>query len=86
LLSGRISDDGLRQYVRSVERFAEVTRRRGVDVEIQNHPLYDGFGAKLGRLSRRAAGEEHPFVVGQDAYQRFLTVMSECGNAQLARR
>jgi metallo-beta-lactamase class B len=86
LLSGRISDDGLRQYVRSVEHFADITRRRGVDVEIQNHPLYDGFGAKLARLSGRVAGEEHPFVVGQDAYQRFLTVMAECGNAQLARR
>jgi metallo-beta-lactamase class B len=86
LLSGRISDDGLRQYVRSVEHFADITSRRGVDVEIQNHPLYDGFGTKLARLSRRVAGEEHPFVVGPDGYQRFLTVMAECGNAQLARR
>ena len=86
LLSGRISDDGLRQYVRSVEHFADVTSRRGVDVEIQNHPLYDGFGAKLTRLSQRVAGADHPFVVGPDAYQRFLTVMAECGNAQLARR
>ena len=58
-------DDGHR-YVRSVEHFADVTSRRGVDVEIQNHPLYDGFGAKLTRLSQRAAGK-HPFVVGPDA-------------------
>jgi metallo-beta-lactamase class B len=76
----------LRQYVESLERFAAVTRRLGVDVEIQNHPLYDGFPAKLEQLAARKAGESHPFVVGTDAYQRFLSVMKECTNAQLARR
>jgi len=86
LLSNRISDDGLRQYVQSLERFGAVTQRLGVDVEIQNHPLYDGFPQKLERLGARRAGEAHPFVVGNGAYQRFVTVMSECANAQLARR
>ena len=86
LLVNRIPDDGLRQYVQSLERFGAVTRRLGVDVEIQNHPLYDGFEAKLERLAARRAGDAHPFVVGADAYQRFLTVMAECANAQLARR
>jgi metallo-beta-lactamase class B len=86
LLVNRIPDDGLRQYVQSLERFGAVTRRLGVDVEIQNHPLYDGFPAKLERLAVRRTGDAHPFVVGADAYQRFLTVMAECANAQLARR
>ncbi len=86
LLSGRIPDDGLRQYVQSIEHFATVTKGLGVDVEIQNHPLYDGFGAKLERLAKRGRGDAHPFVVGKDAYQRFLTVMGACGEAQLARR
>jgi metallo-beta-lactamase class B len=86
LLVSRIPDEGLRQYVQSLERFAAVTQRLGVDVEIQNHPLYDGFAAKLERLAARRAGEPHPFVVGPDGYQRFLTVMRECANAQLARR
>lgn len=86
LLVNFISDDGLRQYVQSLERFAAVTRRLGADVEIQNHPLYDGFDKKLERLAARRPGDAHPFVVGADSYQRFLTVMSECANAQLARR
>ena len=86
LLVSRIPDEGLRQYVQSLERFAAVTQRLGVDVEIQNHPLYDGFAMKLERLAARRAGDAHPFVVGTDAYQRFLTVMRECANAQLARR
>jgi hypothetical protein len=57
-----------------------------VDVEIQNHPMYDGLEAKLARLKRRASGEPHPFVVGRDAYQRFLSVMSGCIGVQQARR
>ncbi|MEO8465725.1 MAG: MBL fold metallo-hydrolase [Gammaproteobacteria bacterium] len=81
LLAGRIPDDGLRQYVQSVERFAAVTKRLGVDVEIQNHPLYDGFAGKLERLAKRTSGDPHPFVVGKDTYQRFLTIMSACGEA-----
>jgi metallo-beta-lactamase class B len=86
LLSGRIPDEGLRQYVQSVEHFAAVTKGLGVDVEIQNHPLYDGFGGKLAKLAARKPGEPHPLVIGADAYQRFLTVMGACGEAQLARR
>jgi metallo-beta-lactamase class B len=86
LLSARISDDGLVQYVRSIERFADVTREKRVDVEVQNHPLYDGFTAKLERLARRSTVEPHPFVVGAPAYQRFLTVMAECARAELERR
>jgi metallo-beta-lactamase class B len=86
LLFARISDDGLKQYVESLERFGAEARRLGVDVEIQNHPLYDGFETTLERLAARRPGDPHPFVVGADAYQRFLTVMSECASAQLARR
>jgi metallo-beta-lactamase class B len=86
LLAGRIPDDGLRQYAQSVEHFAAVTKQLGADVEIQNHPLYDGFAGKLDRLAHRNPGTAHPFVVGTDAYQRFLTVMAACTEAQLARR
>ncbi len=45
------------QYVQSLEHFAAVTRRLGVDVEIQNHPLYDGFDdeARAAREARSAA-------------------------------
>jgi metallo-beta-lactamase class B len=57
-----------------------------VDVELQNHPLYDGMETRLARLKARTAGQPNPFVVGTDAYMRFLTVMSECTRAQLERR
>jgi len=86
LLSSRIPDAALVQYVRSVEHFATITRQLGVDVEIQNHPLYDGFEAKLAQLAARKPGAAHPFVVGADGYQRFLAVMSDCAQAEIERR
>jgi metallo-beta-lactamase class B len=86
LTPGRIPDDGLAQYIKSVEHWADVTRRMNVDVEIQNHPMYDGFLTKLDRLKNRKAGEPNPFIVGRDSYQRFVGVMAGCTKAQLARR
>ncbi len=86
LIPTRIPDDGLRQYIQSIDRWTTVTRDMNVDVEIQNHPLYDGFERKLQRLAQRTSGQPNPFVVGREAYQRFLQVMSGCTSAQLARR
>lgn len=79
-------EDGLRQYVTSIEHWRSATSKMRVDVEIQNHPLYDGFTTKLQRLASRTAGQPNPFVVGQEAYQRFLDVMSGCMTVQLTRR
>jgi metallo-beta-lactamase class B len=86
LIPGFIPEAGLRQYVASIAHWGAVTRRLGVDVEIQNHPLYDGFTAKLERLRQRATGQPNPFLVGPESYQRFLQVMSGCTEVQLARR
>jgi metallo-beta-lactamase class B len=86
LIPVRIPDEGLRQYISSIEHWAKVTREHNVDVEIQNHPMYDGFTAKLQRLSQRAPSQPNPFVVGRDGYQRFLDVMAGCTRVQLARR
>jgi metallo-beta-lactamase class B len=81
-----ISNDGLHQYLRSIEHFADITRQMKVDVELQNHPLMDGMGEKLASLQARKSGAPNPFVVGEATYARFLNVMSECMQAQIARR
>ena len=86
LTPGRITDAGLQQYVASVRHWGEATKRLRVDVEIQNHPMYDGFLGKLDRLKQRKPGSPNPFVVGQDSYQTFLEVMGGCIDIQLARR
>jgi metallo-beta-lactamase class B len=86
LSAGFVSTDGLREYVKSVERYARIAADNHVEVEIQNHPLMDGFAGKLERLTARGTQAPHPFVVGAEGYAAFLGVMSQCAQAQLARR
>jgi metallo-beta-lactamase class B len=76
----------VQEYLRSIEHFRDVTSRLHADVELLNHPLMDDLFVRVDRLKTRKPGERHPLVVGEDAYQRFLTVMSESMKGQLARR
>lgn len=69
LIPTKIPDEALQQYVASVEHFGEVARARGVDVELQNHPIYDG--AEKGRAAVRRGNEygaklmqQHPAKFG----------------------
>ena len=57
-----------------------------VDVEIQNHPIFDDTPKRLAALTIRKSGERHPFVIGTDGYSRFWGIMSECIQAEIARR
>jgi metallo-beta-lactamase class B len=86
LSAGFVTTDGLRQYIDSVQRYARIAAENHVDVEIQNHPLMDGFAGKLEQLKKRGPQSPHPFVVGETAYAAFLSVMSECAQAQLLRK
>ena len=86
LLHDRISNDNLALYVRSIERYRAVAERMNVEVEVQNHPLFDDMWQKQFKLETRKPGDPHPFVVGQAGYGRFLTVMSECAQAHRAAR
>jgi metallo-beta-lactamase class B len=86
LLVGRIPDEGLQQYLKSIAHFKEETTKAKVDVELQNHPLMDGLPEKLEKLQARTKGQPNPFVVGRSNYERFLDVMSQCMEAQIARR
>lgn len=86
LVAGRISDEGLQQYLRSIAHFKEKAKEMKVDVELQNHPTYDNMPEKLAELGSRKAGAFNPFVVGQANYGKFLDVMAECMRADIARR
>lgn len=86
LIPTRIPDEGMRQYIKSIEHWGDVARKMNVEVEIQNHPMYDGFTGKLQRLKDRKPSQPNPFVVGREGYRRFLDVMSGCTEVQLARR
>ncbi len=79
-------DELLQQYGKSIEHFKEATKKAKVEVELQNHPLYDNLQDKLAKLKERKKGEPNPFVVGQAHYQAFVEVMGECLQTQVDRR
>lgn len=86
LIASRISSEGLQQYVDSVTHFSEITSNMGATVELQNHPIFDNMPAKLNALKTRGGDSAHPFVIGETAYQDYLSVIAECTNVELARR
>ncbi len=86
LSAGFVSADGLRDYVKSVQRYARIAAENHVTVEVQNHPLMDGFAARLELMKQRGAQQPHPFVITEDTYAAFLNVMSECAQVQLLRK
>jgi len=72
-------------YIASARRFKEITAKAGADVIISNHTIFDGSKTKLPALDRRKPGDPHPYVIGTDGVQRYLTVVDECAQAGLAR-
>ena len=86
LTADRITTAGLKQYVQSIAHYLETAKRLKVDVELQNHPIFDMTPDRLARLKTRKAGEPHPFMTGTDRYVTFWSVVSECIQAEIARR
>lgn len=74
---------GLVQYVDSIAHFLDVTAAAGVDVELQNHPIFDDTPGRLAALAARAPGDPHPFVIGTEGFQRFWGIVSECMQADI---
>ena len=86
LTPGPISDENLAIYLKSVAHFREETKKAKVDVELQNHSLYDNIQDKIAKLKERKKGEPNPFVVGQGNYQKFMDVMYDCSQVNVDRR
>jgi metallo-beta-lactamase class B len=86
LRNDRLTTDNLAQELASWQKWAKATKARKVDVELQNHPLFDGMPGKLKAIRARAPGQPNPFVVGEAAYQRFAATVAECLKADIARK
>ena len=72
-------------YIKSAERFRDLVAKNGADVLIANHTNFDGTKTKLPALEKRQAGAPHPYVIGNQSVQRYLTVADECAKAGLRR-
>jgi metallo-beta-lactamase class B len=86
LLPQLLSDDGLETFLTSVKKFEVATRRAGVDVVLQNHPLMLPLQQQLDRIAVREQQAPNPFVVGREGYQRFLGVLEGCTSVNISRR
>jgi len=71
-------------YIASAERFQGIVARAGADVLVSNHTAYDGTTKKIPALAARKPGGPHPYVIGNDAVKRYLTVAKECAAAAQA--
>lgn len=87
LAQGRITTPGLNQYIASIDHYLETAKKMGVDVEIQNHALFDDTPGRIARLKARKAGDPNPFLMSMDKYNKLWSgVVTECIRAEIARR
>jgi metallo-beta-lactamase class B len=86
LAQGRITTPGLNQYLGSINHYLETAKKMNVDVEIQNHALFDDTPGRIARLKARKPGEPNPFLMSIDKYVNMWGVVSECIQAEIARR
>ena len=68
-------------YIKSAEHFKEAAAKARADVFLSNHPSWDGSTTKLPAVLKRRPGDPHPYVIGSDTLQRYLTVAGECAKA-----
>lgn len=86
LRGDRLPPKGVLIHVAGVEHWGQVADKAGVEVELQNHPMFDDMWKRAAQLKALAPGAPNPFVVGRDGYKRFITVMTQCLRAGVARR
>jgi metallo-beta-lactamase class B len=82
---GGRTPDAARAGIKSMPRWLEVTKAAGVDVLIANHPEHDHAIAKNEIMQTLKKGDPNPYVIGTDAFQRYMQVMGECSRMVLAR-
>ena len=71
----------LQSYAAQADRFKKIAADAGADVVLSNHTMYDGSKTKLPAVAMRRRGDPHPYVIGRDGVQRYLTTVGECAKA-----
>ena len=69
----------------SIARFRKLAQEAGVDTLIANHQTRDLSLHKLEILRLRRAGDPNPFIIGKDAYMRYMDIQTECVHYAIAR-
>lgn len=77
--------EGLRSSIPGFERWGKLTAAAKVDTLIANHPLHAESIEKEEIVRHLQPGDSNPFVIGREAYQRYIAIQAECARVQLAR-
>jgi metallo-beta-lactamase class B len=75
----------IKTWISSANRLRDIAAKAGADVFMTVRGLYDQEKEKARVFKLRKPGEPHPYV-NKNAVDRYLRVISECQNAQLAWR
>ena len=86
LTTGILTTDALKQYTQSIAHYLEIARKMNVEVELQNHPIFDGTSERLAQMRSAKPGDTNPFAIGNDRYLKLWNIVSECIQAEIARR
>lgn len=70
-------------YVASADKMRAAAKAAGASIVFSNHSMYDAAWTRS-RVTRKP-GEDSPFVVGEEAVDRYFTVLRECALAAKAR-
>jgi metallo-beta-lactamase class B len=73
-------------YIKSAQRFRDAAAKAGADIFLSNHPSWDGSTTKMPALEKRAAGAPHPYVIGTQSLQNYLTIAELCAKAARAKQ
>ena len=73
----------LLSYADQAARFRGLVEKANAEVILSNHPGMDGTHPRIAALRTRAAGQPHPFVVGNAVVQRYLRGVEQCAHAAL---
>ena len=73
-------------FLKSTDHFVDGAMKAGVEVEVQNHPIFDGMDKKLAALKSMKGNDPNPFVVGTGKYTAMFRIMRECIEAEVSRR
>ncbi|UQC89017.1 uncharacterized protein CLUP02_14545 [Colletotrichum lupini] len=73
------------QQIMSLNRFADLAKKADVDTLIANHQNQDRALYHFDLLDHRPDGTQHPFVIGTDAFDRYLKVNRQCVRVKAAR-
>jgi metallo-beta-lactamase class B len=77
--------DEKKQHIASLTAFRTAASAARVDVLIANHQTQDLSLHKLEMLRLRRAGDPNPYVIGKDAFLRYLDIQRECTLYAMAR-